>query len=52
MSSVRLTIIWESGDMMAEEFPSKAEAIDWLATNETDRPISTVVIVPVDGDEP
>jgi hypothetical protein len=51
-SAVRLTILWEDGGMMAEEFPSKAEAVDWLAENETDRSISTVVINPVDEDEP
>lgn len=50
--AVRLSIIWEDGGAMHEEFPSKSKAIDWLAENETDRPIATVVIVPVKEDEP
>lgn len=38
--------------MTVKDFPSKAEAIDWLATNDTDRPMAFVNIIPVPEDEP
>lgn len=52
-SPVRLSVLWEDDALTVLEFPSKAEAIDWLATNDTDRPIAFVNIIPfVEGEEP
>jgi hypothetical protein len=45
---VRLSILWEDDAATIREFPSKAEAIDWLATHDTDRPMHSCHIVPVE----
>lgn len=36
---VRLSVLWEDDAVTIRDFPSKAAAIDWLATNETERPM-------------
>jgi hypothetical protein len=45
---VRLSILWEDDAATIREFPSKAAAIDWLATHDTDRPMHSCHIVPVE----
>jgi hypothetical protein len=51
MSKHRLTVLWADDSLTILDLPSKAAAIDWLATHDSDRPILTASIIPVADDD-
>ena len=51
MSKHRLSVLWADDSLTILDLPSKAAAIDWLATHDTDRPILTASIIPVEDDD-